>query len=160
MDAGMKVEKVKGKQKWAGENVVNLSQRLVTFSGEVFIGIFILAALILAIFAWLFNPWIPVGPKSLLRVHHSGGSRDPEDRPGFRVKKGMTARDNRWYPLCLRRGIVHSLRTRHKGILYSEKQPEVFMLLFFVLALIAWGILGLVLFSLSLPNRGLEEDRL
>ncbi len=51
---------------------------------------------------------------------------------------------------------VHALRTRPKSILYSEKQPEVFMVLFFALALIAWGVLGLVLFSLS--EGDLEED--
>lgn len=34
------------------------------------------------------------------------------------------------------------------------------MLLFFALAIIAWGVLGLVLFSLSLSDGGLEEDRL
>ena len=34
------------------------------------------------------------------------------------------------------------------------------MLLFFAFALIAWGVLGLVLFSLSLSNRSLGEEKI
>jgi len=35
---------------------------------------------------------IPSGciPRRLRRVRHSGGSRNPEDRTGFRIKCGMT----------------------------------------------------------------------
>jgi len=29
-------------------------------------------------------------PRRLRRVRHSGGSRNPEDRTGFRIKCGMT----------------------------------------------------------------------
>jgi hypothetical protein len=34
-------------------------------------------------------PWGCI-PRRLRRVRHSGGSRNPEDRTGFRIKCGMT----------------------------------------------------------------------
>ena len=40
---GMKVEKVRSNQKGPREKVANLNRRWVNFSGEVFIGIFIVA---------------------------------------------------------------------------------------------------------------------
>lgn len=51
----MKVQEVQ-KKKCMAEKVLNLNQRLATFSGEVLIGNFIVATLIMAIFAWLSNP--------------------------------------------------------------------------------------------------------
>lgn len=53
---GMKVEKVKAKTRMHGEKVVKFRQKLVTFSGEVLIGIYIFATLVVAILPWLLNP--------------------------------------------------------------------------------------------------------
>ncbi len=52
----MKVEKVKAKTRMHGEKVVKFRQKLVTFSGEVLIGIYIFATLVVAILPWLLNP--------------------------------------------------------------------------------------------------------
>ena len=50
------MKRFKAKTKMHGEKVVKLSQKLVTSSGELLIGIFVLATLVMAILPWLLNP--------------------------------------------------------------------------------------------------------
>ncbi len=50
------MKRFKEKTRMHREKVVKLREKLVTFSGEVLIGIYILATLVVAILPWVLNP--------------------------------------------------------------------------------------------------------